>query len=63
MRSLSDVVNDPSVSKRRFEALYERAELFCERGQMDSAKRQWEALLPTESPFAEKAKKRLAEGR
>lgn len=63
LKSLSAIVNDPSVSPRRLKALYERAEIFCEQGRVDCAKRQWEALLTTEGPFLEKAKNKLEEYR
>lgn len=59
LRSLSDIINDPSVSPRRFQALYERAEIFCEQGRLGLAKRQWQALLTEGSIWAEKARKHL----
>lgn len=61
LKALSNIINDESVSHKRFEALYQRAEIFCQQGRLDLAQRQWQALLGVESSVSEKAKQRLEE--
>lgn len=63
LKSLSCIINDPSLSKERFKALYERAEIFCQQGRMAHANKQWEALLRADEEWPAKAKQRLEEYR
>lgn len=61
LKALATIINDESVSYKRFEALYERAEIFYRQGHLSLAQRQWQALLSVEGSVSEKAKQRLEE--
>ncbi len=55
MQLLSRIINDPSVSSLRIEAMCLRAEIYEREGRMELAKKQWDAIQKKGGIWAKKA--------